>query len=647
MRRLVRIRHKLLYLLLVFAAIPLLLGTAVSHFLFYRSGSHLSSVTQQELSDQAHVALRQLVESYQLIYERDRRMMETALAIQNDFGSHADDKPSIPYSSPPLAFDTLQNYLPGTVSRQVTILETGSVSCYPSGGKCLGQEDAKKAPWYRNAKTHGGLTRSLVSDPVSGETAILVAKPIIAKDGNFVGVNALYRPVKSMLQRLRFTENWFGEASELLVALEPESGPTQGGLRILAALESNTSDGPWAKLQPHHILQPDTPAETRLLLQRAASGQGGALDLSLNGVRTHWIFSAASKGEPFALVLVPHSQVITRAVEAGRYIVAQNLRGLAISAALLSMTVFLVLLAAVLYSQKITLPLRQLATSAKELATGDFQSRAEIDTGDEVEDLAKVFNRLGPALAERERMASSLALAGSIQNRLLPQTPPTVSGFVIVGRSVPSDETGGDYFDFIPLEDSDHLALVVGDVSGHGIGAALLMAGARGVLRSHAPHAGLELSCLLEALNEHLCRDTAEEQFMTLFYGILNGSGRTLHWCSAGHGPLFLYRRREGTVVELGATGLPLGIILETTWEKAPTIAFGDGDLLIIGTDGIWEARNPAGEALGTEPLKSLIISQAATSAERIHASIMDLVNNFRGGSPQEDDITLIVVKAV
>lgn len=475
----------------------------------------------------------------------------------------------------------------------------------------------------------------------------MVAQPLLDDGGHFAGVTALAHPVKAMFTDLQLSENWFGAAREMLVVAEPAAEAGAGGLRLLAVRETSDSAGPGGDLHSQALLQPDTPEETRLLLQRISEGQGGTLELGFQGAKTHWLFSAASSGEPLALILVPHSRVIAQAVSAREHVVAKTLKGLEISGALLVSAVLGVFFTAILASKKVTRPLSQLATAAGRLAEGDFQSRVEIDTGDEVAELGQVFNQLGPALAERERMASALALAGDIQRHLLPQTQPQVNGFEIFGGALPCDETGGDYYDFIPLEDDHHLALAVGDVSGHGVGAALLMAGARGVLRSHALRRDFGLSRLLAALNEHLCRDTADEQFMTLFYGVLNDGDRTLRWCSAGHGPLFLYRCREQKITELGSTGLPLGVIADATWEEGAPVVFEKGDILLVGTDGIWEARNPSGETLGTGRLKALLGSHAAKPAAQIHAAIMMLVGNFRHDTRQEDDVTLTVVKAI
>lgn len=207
-----RIRHKLLALLLFFAAVPLLLSTAISHLHFYRSGLHLAEETERELSDQAHAALQKLVDGFQRLQERDRRMMETALTLQAGLGSMPPADPSPPDSSPPLAYAALQHYRPGAVSRQVTILETGLSSCYPPNGQCLAAGDPRWTSWYQTTRELQTLTRTLASDPASDEPAIIVAQPMVEEDGRFVGATALARPVKAMLAELRLSENWFGAA---------------------------------------------------------------------------------------------------------------------------------------------------------------------------------------------------------------------------------------------------------------------------------------------------------------------------------------------------------------------------------------------------------------------------------------------------
>jgi sigma-B regulation protein RsbU (phosphoserine phosphatase) len=251
-------------------------------------------------------------------------------------------------------------------------------------------------------------------------------------------------------------------------------------------------------------------------------------------------------------------------------------------------------------------------------------------------------------LGERDRMKKSLAVAMEIQQHLLPQADPQLEGFDIAGKSLYCDETGGDYYDFIRLGDigADKLGIAVGDITGHGIAAALLMASARGVLRSHAARHGTDLDELFGAINLHLVRDTGDERFMTLFYGILDVAQRTLTWTSSGHDPALWLRRQRGEIQELPNTGIPLGILEEARYTQGGPVTLDHGDIIVIGTDGIWEARDPAEEMFGKDRLRQILSAQADSPSAEIHAAIVEAVRIFQGTAPRDDDITLVVIKA-
>ncbi|MCK4503565.1 MAG: serine/threonine-protein phosphatase, partial [Desulfuromonadales bacterium] len=140
-------------------------------------------------------------------------------------------------------------------------------------------------------------------------------------------------------------------------------------------------------------------------------------------------------------------------------------------------------------------------------------------------------------------------------------------------------------------------------------------------------------------------RDTANAHFMTLFYGILDTKNRSLSWVSAGHAPTFLYRA-NGTVSELHSSGIPLGIFEDSHYEMEPPLTFGSGDILLIGTDGIWETQNMAGEMFGTARVHNILIQFAGSSADTISTQLLTALNSFSGEHSQDDDITLMVIKA-
>lgn len=250
---------------------------------------------------------------------------------------------------------------------------------------------------------------------------------------------------------------------------------------------------------------------------------------------------------------------------------------------------------------------------------------------------------LAEAAKEKERLRGQLLVASEIQQELLPVGAPVVENYDIAAWTIPCDETGGDYFDFFDYSD-DRVGLVVGDVVGHGIGAALLMATARAFLRALAMNSD-DLGAVLTQLNSLLEADMADHQFMTMLLGILSPSTNTFHYAAVGHDPPLLYRRADDGFEEIDAAQFPLGIMPDAEFEAAPPLHLEPGDVMTICTDGIWEARNAEDEDFGKERLQSVVREHHARAAGEIAGQIRDAVVSFLGDAPQTDDLTVAVVK--
>lgn len=637
------IRGKLLVLLLFISVAPLSINAAIHHLSLHRFGLHLAGVTRTLLTDSAHAYLHQVVEGYQHLQERDSKTVEAALKLEaqqwRDRLELAEPEPN----SHAIAFQFLKDFRPDLTARQYTFLASGAGFTYPPEESFPGRSDPLLFPWYEAARDKMALTRTLSVDPITGHPALFAAIPLQSSDGRFIGVTAIGRPLSEVLRTMALPEAWTVKAQAMLVILEEGGGVMQGRLRILAT-EAGGAEG--LETSEGTYLEPDNPAEAAKLVGNIGSGKSGTTRITFRGQDTHWVYGAGREGDPLPVVIVSHDAIINEALAAERHVRSKTIQGLVISGALLAAVVLAVVALAFFSSRRVTRPLGQLSAAAQRLTGGDFQARAEIRTGDELEELGRIFNGLGPRLLERERMASSLALAGEIQQHLLPAGPPSVAGFDICGGVAYCDEAGGDYYDFIDLPEGC-LGLAVGDVTGHGIGAGLLMASARGILRAHAGRSSSDLPTLFSALNHQLARDVGDGRFMTLFYGVLDARDRSLRWGSAGHGPVFLFRSRSGAVEELETTGIPLGILAAGTWEGAGPIALEGGDILFVGTDGLWEARNLAGEAFGPERLRTTLLARRQGTAAEVHAATMEAVRAFRGAGRQEDDVTLVVVKVL
>ena len=243
-------------------------------------------------------------------------------------------------------------------------------------------------------------------------------------------------------------------------------------------------------------------------------------------------------------------------------------------------------------------------------------------------------------------MQRDLSVARDIQLGLLPTRPPDLAGFDIRGMNRPADQTGGDYFDWQKLPDG-RLAVVLADVTGHGIGPALVMAVCRAYARSTAPTTP-DPAALLVRLNDLLHDDLPADRFITFVVAILDSARGTAHLVSAGHGPTLLYRAATREVTQFGGDGIPLGVLPGSEYGPTNDLTLAEGDVLVMLTDGYFEwCRVSDDQPFGTARLGETLRAIAGTGADAatILRTMDETVQAFCEGSPQSDDMTAIVIK--
>jgi len=243
----------------------------------------------------------------------------------------------------------------------------------------------------------------------------------------------------------------------------------------------------------------------------------------------------------------------------------------------------------------------------------------------------------------KQRMQRSLEIARQIQRDLLPKAPPRLAGFDVAGFTQPADETGGDFFDFFALG-GDRLAVVVADVTGHGIGPALLMAETRAILRALAGRSAGPAE-VLAAANRHLADDLREGRFVTCFFGVLDGRAGTLAYASAGHGPLLIHQGPGGRCRQETATGLPLGLFADGPPCGEVVCRLAGGDLVAVPTDGLYEAADGDGRLMGIERVIELLNVTGDAPAERVAADLLAAAEAHAAGTAQSDDISAVVIR--
>ena len=305
-------------------------------------------------------------------------------------------------------------------------------------------------------------------------------------------------------------------------------------------------------------------------------------------------------------------------------------------------------------SEGIVTAVHSLHRGTQALAAGDLDTVIEIPNEDEFGDLADSFNEMTVAIRKgredalaRDRLVRELETAREIQERLLPAEEPHLTGFEVTGASIPSREIGGDYFDFL-VQGADSIGVAIGDVSGKGMPAALLMSNLQASLHGQIIHPS-SVSEVVERVNDLLVKSTDSHMFATFFYGLLDTRTAQFTCTNAGHNPPLLLRN-DGQIELLTTGGLLLGMLREQPYRQA-TVELAPGEVVVLYTDGITEAVGPSADEndpdamFGEEALEQVIRASSHLPAIGIKEAILDAVANHTSGVVQSDDITLVVIR--
>jgi serine phosphatase RsbU (regulator of sigma subunit) len=253
------------------------------------------------------------------------------------------------------------------------------------------------------------------------------------------------------------------------------------------------------------------------------------------------------------------------------------------------------------------------------------------------EEAARQRDALRLAAIERD-----LSVAREIQVGLLPRSAPTIAGFDVAGLNLPADETGGDYYDWQELPDG-RLLVVMADVTGHGIGPALVMAVCRAYGRASAPLEP-DPATLLARLNTLLHADLQSGRFITLAAALLDKDGG-VELASAGHGPTLVCRAGDNQIERFSDDGLPLAVVESENYAPSRRFHLQPGDVMVMLTDGMFEWLNGASEQFGLVRLSEVVAGASDRSASQIIEGMYSAARDFAAGSPQQDDVTVVVVK--
>lgn len=300
-------------------------------------------------------------------------------------------------------------------------------------------------------------------------------------------------------------------------------------------------------------------------------------------------------------------------------------------------------------------PIQALTDGVRAIGDGSLHDEIKIDGPEEIGEIARAFNEITHKfreaqqnMVEQERLQKEMQVAQEIQHSLLPRKVPDISGYDIGSLYRAAKEVGGDYYDFVHVDEGT-VGVVVADVSGKGVPGSLVMTMIRTALRMEARgnHSAAEV---MARMNDFVTEDMKKGMFVTIFYVILDSKNRIISYSSAGHNPMILYRAESDETFFLNPRGFPVGISLpdDSLFRRSidvEKIKLKKDDMLVIYTDGVTEAMNERREQYGEEKLLSLIKKHGRLAPKEFIERLSDDIKEFTGGHPQNDDITVVAIK--
>ena len=670
------LRKKLTILLLAISIIPALTVAIFFHLSIGNMARIINQDLEHRLKEQAETTIKAQMASFTEKNEIMLKLIEETLYIQAKTLVRSCERDNIP-TTPTGDVSKIQNYFfPKSLShddqlksecilrylvssykqsnfdrnlilRHITVLENGAAAIYPYDSQIaeLKHFDGKQQKWYKTAINSMELE---YAEPSSGLITNLpvfyVANAVRNENGEAIGVTALEISVASIFEGFNVSPVWTKNSDKAIIAIRynPELNEEQ----LIVLTDNSNSVKGWHELSTIEQVFGIEQQACKIIHDDIKNGRSGTILAEHKNKESIWIYHPGAKQGSAVLLIIPNENIISAAEKVRDEIFKKNAQSFTIA----GITVFIAILAAFIFAIKrakaVTQPVQQIADAGIKLSNGDFDIQVNIKTGDELEQLGEVFNQIGPHLKERQSMRNSLVLAQTIQKNLLPAKCPEIKGYDISGLCSYCDETGGDYYDYVVAnDDSGRILLALGDVTGHGIPAALLMVSARSLIRSLTSYCCSDLSNLLTTFNKHFLNDTDGMRFMTMFMCILNPDNSDVYWAAGGHDPAIIYQVQSDNFIELKNTGMLLGVLEEAEYKTGGPVSLNQGDVMLIGTDGIWEAHNDYGEMFGKARLQECIKKYKDLPAHEIAHNILNDVEKFYDNHPRMDDITMIVVK--
>ena len=492
--------------------------------------------------------------------------------------------------------------------------------------------DYYQSSWYTSARDAGGVVfTDTYPDSYGRGLMISCASPFYDESDRFAGVVCMDILIGDLTSHVIDVD--LGEGAYAFLV--------SGSGDIIASAEMEDADAAF-----ENIL--DASSAVYEASGPIMSGETGAM---LSG-GVYYAYTPVSSANWKFCVHIPESLVLAPVKAMERNIVAAIIAFIVI----LALIILCVVLMVRRFSRNLTAPLIALGKDVQTISSGDLDYRAEIRSNDEIGDLAKSFNGMAASLkeyienltavtAEKERIGAELDVATHIQKSMLPCIFPAFPDrkeFDVYATMNPAKEVGGDFYDFFMVDDT-HLAVVMADVSGKGVPAALFMVIGKTLIKDHT-EPGISLGDVFSDVNNMLCDSNSEGLFITAFEGVLDLVTGEFRYVNAGHEPPYICKQGEGYEAYRIKAGFVLAGMEDLRYREG-SLQLSAGDRIFLYTDGVTEATDAENQLYGSERLHRVLNDHLDANPEALLAAVKADVDHFVGDAPQFDDITMLCME--
>jgi sigma-B regulation protein RsbU (phosphoserine phosphatase) len=644
-------------LLLVFSILPLLVFMAFHQHVYQAVGRDIYEIARLLLFQ---TAARELQETAQNHGDNIRREMNAVAALINahlkdlegltvaPLSGRRDTAGSLPVErlrhAMASVYDDVAD-LRSSLLALTVLLPDGTAVQYPADGQWKAvttPSEAEASMWEEGNSTElvWRWPDGMEGPRVEGPIVLTLLRPLRSKDKIPQAFVAASIDVLNLLEATRPSSQWSPYMRTGLLRMTPNAGHARKPPLIIAVRKPSPGGPQWQLARLPLMTTAEDSKTLGKLLQGSLFGSEGYVSLQFEDEAM--LITYAEVDKALGIVnLLPEREVLYRIARhprrLGHWLILDSV--LAAGAVIVVM-----ILLAVHRSRRMLDPFFAMMSAFKSVSEGHFSTRLAFKAMDERRMVAGAFNKMVADLEEGFRTRQALEVAREVQHNLLPETGIERSGLDIAARIRYCEETGGDYIDTLEGKEA-RVAVVVGDVTGHGIGAALLMATVRALIRGSYPVMD-DPAGLIDVVNRNLCADMGTTgRFVTLFLLEIDTLTREMTWVRAGHDPAWLYRAATNDIRPLDGPGVALGVERAYRFVVNRGVRMAPGDIVLIGTDGIWEAVGPEGDFFGKERVETVLSKSADRSATEIVEALMAAVDGFRQHTRLADDVSLVVVK--